>query len=104
MQILEEIRIWSEGSKIERTAIIGGANIKRQLDKLKMKPQIIVGTPGRVVELILSKKLKVHEVRTLVFDEGDQLFSPEHQKEVDQIIKSTMKIKQVLIFSATLQE
>lgn len=104
MQILEEIRIWSEGSKIERAAIIGGADVKRQLDKLKKKPQIIVGTPGRVVELILSKKLKVHEVRTVVFDEGDQLFSPEHQKEVDQIIKSTMKIKQVLVFSATLQE
>lgn len=104
MQILEEIRIWSEGSGIERTAIIGGANVKRQLDKLKEKPQIIVGTPGRVVELIQSKKLKVHEVRTVVFDEGDQLFSCEHQKEVDQIIKSTMKIKQVLVFSATLQE
>ncbi|HHX56984.1 MAG TPA: DEAD/DEAH box helicase, partial [Clostridiales bacterium] len=104
MQILEEIRIWSEGSKIEGTAIIGGANVKRQLDKLKKKPQIIIGTPGRVVELILSKKLKVHEVRTLVFDEGDQLFSREHQKEVDEIIKSTMKIKQVLVFSATLQE
>ena len=104
MQILEEIHIWSEGSKIEGMAIIGGANVKRQLDKLKKKPQIIIGTPGRVVELILSKKLKVHEVRTLVFDEGDQLFSREHQKEVDEIIKSTMKIKQVLVFSATLQE
>jgi superfamily II DNA/RNA helicase len=104
MQILEEIRIWSEGSGIEGTAIIGGANVKRQLDKLKKKPQIIVGTPGRVVELIQLKKLKVHEVRTIVFDEGDQLFSSEHQKEVDKIITSTMKIKQILVFSATLQE
>ena len=104
MQILEEINIWSEGSDIESLAVIGGANIKRQMDKLKKKPQIIVGTPGRVVELIQLKKLKVHEVKTLVFDEGDQLFSSEHQKEVDQIIKSTMKIKQVLVFSATLQE
>ena len=104
MQILEEIRIWSEGSGIERTALIGGANVKRQLDKLKKKPQIIVGTPGRIVELIQSKKLKVHEVRTLVFDEADQLFSQEHQKAVDQIIKSTMKIKQILVFSATIPE
>jgi superfamily II DNA/RNA helicase len=85
MQILEEIRIWSEGSGIERAALIRGANVKRQLDKLKKKHQIIVGTPGRVVELIQSKKWKVHEVITLVFDEGDQLFSPEHQKEVDNI-------------------
>ncbi|MFA9558555.1 DEAD/DEAH box helicase [Evansella sp. AB-rgal1] len=104
MQILEEIRIWSEGSGIERAALIGGANVKRQLDKLKKKPQIIVGTPGRIVELIQSKKLKVHEVNTVVFDEGDQLFSREHQKEVDQIIKSTLKSKQVLVFSATLSE
>jgi len=104
MQILEEIRIWSKGSKIEAAALIGGADIKRQLEKLKKKPHIIVGTPGRVVELVQMKKLKVHEVKTIVFDEGDQLFSDEHQKEVDQIIKSTMKIKQVLVFSATLQE
>lgn len=104
MQILEEIRIWSEGSGIERAALIGGANVKRQLDKLKKKPQIIVGTPGRIVELIQSKKLKVHEVNTVIFDEGDQLFSSEHQKEVDQIIKSTLKSKQVFVFSATISE
>ncbi|MDQ0254013.1 superfamily II DNA/RNA helicase [Evansella vedderi] len=104
MQILEEIRIWTEGSGIERTALIGGANVKRQLDKLKKKPQMIVGTPGRVVELLNMKKLKVHEVKTVVFDEGDQLFSKEHQKDVDHIIKSTLKERQILVFSATLSE
>lgn len=104
MQILEEVRIWSEGSGIERTALIGGANVKRQLDKLKKKPQIIVGTPGRIVELMNMKKLKVHEVKTVVFDEGDQLFSKEHLKAVDQIIKATLKDKQILVFSATLSE
>ncbi|MDG5786038.1 DEAD/DEAH box helicase [Evansella sp. AB-P1] len=104
MQILEEIRIWSEGSGIDRISLIGGANVKRQLDKLKKKPQIIVGTPGRIVELIQSKKLKVHEVKTLVFDEGDQLFSSEHIKEVDLIIKSTLKDRQIVVFSATLSK
>ncbi|MBU9713595.1 DEAD/DEAH box helicase [Evansella tamaricis] len=104
MQILEEVRIWSEGSGIERAALIGGANVKRQLDKLKKKPQVIVGTPGRIVELINMKKLKIHEVKTVVFDEGDQLFSNEHVKAVDQILKATMRDKQVLVFSATVGE
>ncbi|MBU9720110.1 MULTISPECIES: DEAD/DEAH box helicase [Bacillaceae] len=102
MQIMEEIRIWSIGSGIERASLIGGANVKRQLDKLKKKPHIIVGTPGRVQELIQMKKLKMHEVRTVVLDEGDQVFSNEHVKTVDQIIKSTLKDRQLLVFSATL--
>ncbi|WP_078592478.1 DEAD/DEAH box helicase [Evansella clarkii] len=104
MQVLEEVRIWTEGRGIERAALIGGANVKRQLEKLKKKPQVIVGTPGRISELLKTKKLKVHEVKTLVFDEGDQLFSREHQQSVDQIIKATLKDRQILVFSATLNK
>ncbi|ADU29029.1 DEAD/DEAH box helicase [Evansella cellulosilytica] len=104
MQILEEIRIWTEGSSIGRAALIGGANVKRQIDKLKKKPQIVVATPGRAVELMQQKKLKVHEVKTVVFDEADQLFSNEHQKQIDHVLKSTLKDRQILVFSATLNE
>ena len=102
MQIAEEVRIWSEGSTISGAAFIGGANVKRQLDKLKKKPQIIIGTPGRVLELISQKKLKMHDVKTLVLDEGDQLMVPEHISTIRNIIKSTLKDRQILVFSATL--
>ncbi|SDY05887.1 Superfamily II DNA and RNA helicase [Evansella caseinilytica] len=102
MQLTEEVRIWSEGSGIGRAALIGGANMNRQLDKLKKKPHVVVGTPGRIVELIQMKKLKMHEVKIVVLDEADQLLQPEHEKAVDVIIHSTKKDRQLVVFSATL--
>ncbi|MGM0902169.1 MAG: DEAD/DEAH box helicase [Bacillota bacterium] len=103
MQILAEVQKWGTGSGITSTSIIGGANPKRQLDKLKKSPHLIVGTPGRVNELIKQKKIKMHEVKTVVLDEGDQLLTLEHRNTVESIVKSTLAdSRQVLLFSATL--
>jgi superfamily II DNA/RNA helicase len=104
MQILEQIQKWSEGSGIRSASFIGGANVSRQLEKIKKRPQIIVGTPGRMLELIKQKKLKMHEVKMVVLDEGDQLLVPEHTDTIKQIIKSTLADRQVVLFSATLTE
>jgi superfamily II DNA/RNA helicase len=104
MQILEQVQKWSEGSGIRSASFIGGANVSRQLDKIKKKPQLIVGTPGRMLELIKQKKLKMHEVKIVVLDEGDQLLVPEHIETIRQIIKSTLADRQVVLFSATLTE
>lgn len=104
MQIHQEIQKWSEGSGISSATFIGGANLKRQIEKLKKRPQVIVGTPGRIHELIKSKKIKMHEVKMIVLDEGDQLLVPEHLNTVKGIVKSALKERQVVLFSATLQE
>jgi superfamily II DNA/RNA helicase len=105
MQILAEIQKWGEGSGIKSASLIGGANLKRQIDKLKKSPHIIVGTPGRTNELIKQKKLKMHKVHTVVLDEGDQLLTPEHNETVKSIVKSTLADqRQLLLFSATLPE
>ncbi|MED4202424.1 DEAD/DEAH box helicase [Neobacillus mesonae] len=103
MQIYQEFQKWSEGSGIKGTSIIGGANPKRQLEKLKKRPQVIFATPGRLLELIKQKKVKMHEVKLLVLDEGDQLLIPEHIGYVQNIVKSTMSDRQVVLFSATLK-
>jgi len=103
MQILSEIQKWGEGTEIKAATLIGGANLKRQIDKLKKSPHIIVGTPGRTYELIKQKKLKMHKVQTVVLDEGDQLLTPEHSETVKNIVKSTLADqRQLLLFSATL--
>ncbi|ASN07402.1 RNA helicase [Virgibacillus necropolis] len=102
VQIHQEIQKWAKDSGILSASLIGGANINRQIDKLKKKPQIVAGTPGRVLELITKKKIKMHEVQTLVLDEADQLIVPEHLNTVESIIKSTLKDRQLLLFSATL--
>ncbi|WP_153126427.1 DEAD/DEAH box helicase [Peribacillus tepidiphilus] len=102
MQILAEIQKWSQGSGIVNASFIGGANLKRQLEKLKKRPHIVVGTPGKIYELIGQKKLKMHNVKTIVLDEGDTLLVPEHQGTIQGIIKSTLKDRQLLMFSATI--
>lgn len=102
MQIQSEVQTWSENSGIRAATFIGGANVKRQLEKIKKNPHVIIGTPGRTLELIKQKKLKMHEVKTIVLDEGDQLLTQEHRGTVTDIIKSTLKERQVLLFSATL--
>jgi superfamily II DNA/RNA helicase len=102
MQILGEVQKWSEGSGLRSASFIGGANLKRQLEKLKKSPQIVVGTPGRLLELIKQKKLKMHEVKMVVLDEGDQLLTQEHRQTVRQIVNSPLADRQVLVFSATL--
>ncbi|MEH7011587.1 DEAD/DEAH box helicase [Neobacillus niacini] len=103
MQVYQEFQKWSEGSGIRGTSIIGGANVKRQLEKLKKRPHVIFATPGRLYELIKQKKVKMHEVKLVVLDEGDQLLIPEHLNTVQNIVKSTMGDRQVVLFSATMK-
>jgi superfamily II DNA/RNA helicase len=103
MQVYQEFQKWSEGSEIRGTSIIGGANVKRQLEKLKKRPHVIFATPGRLFELIKQKKVKMHEVKLVVLDEGDQLLIPEHLNTVNNIVKSTMGDRQVVLFSATMK-
>ncbi|MEI5909020.1 DEAD/DEAH box helicase [Bacillus spongiae] len=103
MQIHSEIQSWASASDIRSASFIGGANVKKQLEKLKKRPQIIVGTTGRIMELIKAKKLKMHEVSTIVADEADQLTLPEHRRHLEDIIKTTLKDqRQLIFFSATI--
>lgn len=103
MQIFQVIQDWKKGSDLRALSLIGGANVKKQVEKLKNKPHIIAGTPGRVLELIQGKKLKMHEVKTIVLDEADQLVTKEHRETMKKIIKTTLRDRQLLSFSATLQ-
>lgn len=104
MQISDEVKKWTQGTNIVSASFIGGANIKKQVEKLKEKPQIVIGTTGRIMELIKMKKMKMHEVTTVIVDEADQLVSTEHLSNIQSIIKSTLRDRQILFFSATISE
>ena len=104
MQIFQTIEQWTKGSDIRSLPIIGGANIKRQLVNLRDHPHIIVGTTGRLLELIRMKKIKMHQVKTIVVDEFDVLIAQEHVANLKSIIKTTLRDRQILFFSATLSE
>ncbi|MDM5316160.1 DEAD/DEAH box helicase [Fictibacillus sp. b24] len=102
MQIYEVCQKFTENSGFSGASLIGGANMQRQLDKLKKKPQYIVGTPGRVKELIQNKKLKVHEVKTIVIDEADHIIEAGFNGDVEQVIAATLKDRQLVFVSATI--
>lgn len=86
-------------------ALIGDVNISRQIDSIKSnKPAIIIGTPNRIHQFISNKKIKVHEVKTLVLDEADKLFDKTFIQDVESIRKSLMKFTQVLLFSASVDK
>lgn len=106
VQINNVIKSLSTSSKAEvrSTAIIGQANIKRQVEALKKKPHIVVGTPGRVLELIKMKKIKAHQVKTIVIDEADKLLSSDNFTVVSEVIKTTLRDRQILAFSASIPE
>jgi len=92
-------------NKFSSAALIGDVNVSRQLESLKTnKPAIVVGTPNRIHQLILNKKIKVHEVKTLVLDEADRLFDKTFIQDVTAIRKSLMKFTQVLLFSASVDK
>ena len=84
--------------------VTGEGNINRQLEALKHKPAILIGTPARVYQLINIKKLKVHEVKTIVLDEADKLLGKTYIEHVYSIRKSLMKYTQVLLFSASIDK
>lgn len=108
IQINNQIKLLSEnsGTQIRSAAIIGTASIKRQIEGLKKdKPHIVVGSTGRILELIKDKKLKAHTVRTIVLDEGDRLLDDNNIAAVKDVIKTTLKDqRQMMLFSATISD
>lgn len=81
--------------------VYGGANIEEQIRKLKKGVQIVVGTPGRTVDLIKRRALKLGNVQWLVLDEADEMLNMGFKDELDQVLEATPNTKQTLLFSAT---
>ena len=87
------------GLKVQ--GLIGGANITRQMDKLKDKPQLIVGSAGRILELAQKNKLKLHNVKMLVLDEFDRLFDDQNIDNTAAVVRLLPAERQVVLVSAT---
>ena len=103
MQITTEARDLSQKADlgIRVQGLIGGANIARQIDKLKEKPQIVVGSAGRILELARKGKLKLTGVRFLVLDEFDRLLDDQNDMMTADVVKLLPQDRQALMFSAT---
>lgn len=102
IQVAAEIEAYGAQADIRGQALIGGASLSRQVERLRLHPHIAVGTPGRLAELLRMRKIKLHRVRRIVVDEADQMFALGGAKEAEEIIDGALRDRQLLFFSATL--
>ena len=103
IQIAEELHNvakYKEGVRI--VAIYGGQPIDRQILALKRKPQIIVGTPGRVMDHMRRKTLRLENLEKIVLDEADEMLNMGFKEDIDTILVSTPDNVQKIFFSATM--
>ncbi|HZM71534.1 MAG TPA: DEAD/DEAH box helicase [Candidatus Cryosericum sp.] len=102
VQVAEEIGRLGGPSGMRSLAIYGGDSMTRQVDGLKRGAQVVVGTPGRLLDHLRQKTLRLDAVRVLVLDEADQMLDMGFEKEVNQILEKVPKARQTLMFSATI--
>lgn len=92
------------GRAIRSVLLIGGTATDRQIDKLKAKPQVVVGSPGRIVELIERGKLKATHLRAIVVDEADRMLTDESLHWIEKIIGAAPPGRQLIFASATIEQ
>ena len=103
-QIFKQAEILTQNlnSGIFPALLIGGASITRQLEKIKEKPRLIIGSAGRILELISMGKLSVHKVKTIVLDEADRLLSDSQSGDIKTLISKTLRDRKLWFFSASI--
>ena len=103
IQITKDLKLYSKYIKELRiTPIYGGSDIRKQMRELKMGSQIVVGTPGRVLDLLNKKKLELKNIEIVVLDEADEMLNMGFKEDIDLILEGTNENKQILLFSATM--
>jgi ATP-dependent RNA helicase DeaD len=105
LQITKDITNYSKYMRnIKTTAVYGGSSITDQIRSLRDKPQIVVGTPGRVIDLINRKALDFSEIRWMILDEADEMLSMGFKDDLETILRETPDTKQTFLFSATMNK
>ena len=102
IQVAQALRTFSEFKGVKVVAVFGGQPIPEQTVQLRQGPQIVVGTPGRVMDLIRRGWLQLSDARYVVLDEADEMLSLGFMEDVEWILKKTPSGRQTLLFSATM--
>ena len=105
LQIAKDVKNYTKYlPNVKTVAVYGGSSITDQIRNLRDKPQIIVGTPGRVIDLINRKALDFSNIHWLVLDEADEMLSMGFKDDLETILKETPETKQTFLFSATMNK
>ncbi|MGT2753432.1 DEAD/DEAH box helicase [Streptococcus ovis] len=100
-QIFDVCKTWAEPLGLTAQLFLSGSSQKRQIERLKKGPEILIGTPGRIFELIKLKKIKMMNINTIILDEFDELFSDSQYHFVDKILHYAPRDHQLIYMSAT---
>ncbi|MGL5122908.1 MAG: DEAD/DEAH box helicase [Fusobacteriaceae bacterium] len=102
VQVSEEMHALSFGRKIRITPVYGGQSMDFQIKQLRKGVDIVVGTPGRVMDLMNRGILKINNLKFFVLDEADEMLNMGFVEDIEKILKSTNEDKKMLFFSATM--
>lgn len=102
VQVAEELNRIGYHKRVKSLPIYGGQDINRQIRALKKKPQIIVGTPGRLLDHINRKTIRLGTIETVVLDEADEMLNMGFIEDIEAILKEIPENHQTLLFSATM--
>ncbi|MGX7593695.1 DEAD/DEAH box helicase [Planococcus plakortidis] len=104
IQVSEELYRLGKDKNVRILSVFGGQEIGRQIRALKNRPQIIVGTPGRLLDHINRRTLKLENVNTLVLDEADEMLNMGFIEDIQSIMSNVPEARQTLLFSATMPD
>jgi ATP-dependent RNA helicase DeaD len=103
VQISNDIQKFASNMKgVQIVPVYGGANIVKQMDQLRRGAQIVVATPGRLIDLLDRKSLRLDEVDFVVLDEADEMLNMGFQEDIDYILENTPPTRNTWLFSATM--
>lgn len=102
IQVAEELSSFAEEKKARIAVVYGGAPIERQIAQLRRGVDIVVGTPGRIIDHLERKTLDISEVSHVVLDEADEMLNMGFVEDIETILKVTPPTRRVVLFSATM--
>ena len=103
MQACEEIRKFAQFKRsVKACAVYGGASMERQIIELKRGANIVIGTPGRVMDHIRIRTLKLENLRTVILDEADEMLNMGFREDIESILSDVPEDRQTVLFSATM--
>ena len=103
MQACEELRKFAKFKQsVKVTAVYGGASMEKQIKELKRGANIVIGTPGRVMDHIRRHTLKLENLRTVILDEADEMLNMGFREDIESILSEVPETRQTVLFSATM--
>lgn len=102
VQVADELKRITKNLKLQITAIYGGQPIYPQINELKRGSQVVVGTPGRILDHLQRKTLKTEQINTVILDEADEMLDMGFIQDIESILNRLPKKRQTMLFSATL--